>query len=74
MRPKPQTKATGKQIIGQLTHGHKNVTIAAINIEGVKSNIPFLIEQSRHHKLFCISEHWLWDFEKTAIDNMITKL
>ncbi|MES9884421.1 MAG: reverse transcriptase family protein, partial [Sedimenticola sp.] len=47
--------------------------ISTVNIEGVKSNIPYLIEQSQEEQIFCISEHWLWDFEKTTVENILPK-
>lgn len=42
-----------------------------MNIEGVKSNIPFLIELAKCEQIICLQEHWLNDYEKCAIENLV---
>ena len=45
--------------------------ISTVNIEGVKSNIPFLIELSKSEPIICIQEHWLHDYEQSVMENLI---
>ena len=49
----------------------KTIKLSTINIEGVKSNIPFLIEMSRTEQIICMQEHWFNDYEKSAIENLV---
>ena len=51
--------------------GRPTINLSSINIEGVKTNIPFLIDLSKVYQLIGVQEHWLNDFEKNIFNNLI---
>ena len=46
------------------------INLSSINIEGIKTNIPFLIELSKVYQLICVQEHWLDDKNK-VFNNLV---
>ena len=47
--------------------------IISLNVEGVRGNITYLDEISKgdNPKILCLQEHWLWDFEKHTIKQLL---
>ncbi len=44
--------------------GRSSVKIAALNVEGVSTNIVNAQQLAAKHDILAISEHWLWTFEE----------
>lgn len=49
----------------------KTIKICTVNTEGVKSNVPFLIELSKCEQIICVQEHWLNDYGQFITENLI---
>ena len=54
-------------------HEH-TISVASINIQNIKSNIPYLHTLLEEHDLVCIQEHWLFNYEQNWISNNIKNL
>ena len=72
MCPQLETRTSRKPGPGKCGTAEKQrIKLATVNIEGIKLNIPFLIELARWEQIICIQEHWLNDYEKSAIENLV---
>jgi exonuclease III len=45
--------------------------IVSINIDNIKSNTEYLQKLLEQHPIVCVQEHWLYNFEKGLIENLI---
>ena len=48
--------------------------MASINIQNIKSNIPYLHTLLEEHDLVCIQEHWLFNNEQNWVTNNIKNI
>ena len=72
MYSRPEAHTTRQSnIINCREINQKTIKVSTVNIEGVKSNVPFLIELSKCEQIICIQEHWLHDYEQSTIENLI---
>ncbi|MES9903493.1 MAG: reverse transcriptase domain-containing protein [Sedimenticola sp.] len=70
MRPRPETHTPR---IGQ-DHGGsetQKLSIITCNIEGCKTNANYLQSLDTDNSILCLQEHFLWDFEKHELDNIL---
>ena len=51
---------------------NRGITIATCNIEGVKTNAPFLQFLCDNFDIVFLQEHWMWEFQKHEL-SIITK-
>ena len=51
----------------------EKLNILSFNIEGIRSNAPYLHEILDKFNIICLQEHWLWDFEKNDISKLLPK-
>ena len=72
--PKPDTQNQQATPMASSSQHEHTISIASINIQNIKSNIPYLHTLLEEHDLVCIQEHWLFNYEQNWISNNIKNL
>ena len=72
--PKPDTQNQQATPMASSSQHEHTISVASINIQNIKSNIPYLHTLLEEHDLVCIQEHWLFNYEQNWISNNIKNL
>ena len=59
------------QVISIEKKQDNGINIATCNIEGVKTNAPFLQFLCENNDILFVQEHWLWEFQKFDLSSLI---
>ncbi|CAC5412819.1 unnamed protein product [Mytilus coruscus] len=69
--PRSNPSRPSRQSTTQPRKSVSDLTIAACNIEGVKSNSKYLIDLCKKFGIICLQEHWLYSFQQHELDQYL---